>query len=277
MENRSLQFPGFLPAITVTLASVPSVLDGATASGVLWQAAPGRFLLDVPGVARYLVEDGRAVTIESAPGADSVMVTRFLRMGPLSALLNQRGIYTFHAAAVANEQGAILLAGESGSGKSTLLTELLSRGWWMLADELAAVLVDQQGCLTVPPLYPEIALWPDALKMLGKDPGPLPRYDANRRELSLPDQFSSDSHPLRAVYWMNVQGIKEVELVELSGVARFRAVRLLSYNSHITEALFEPAAFMRSMTAITRSTPVRCLRRPRGSWCLRELADMLTK
>jgi hypothetical protein len=276
LENSVIEFPAFLSKISVYSTSVPTVLECATTSGVLWQASAGKFLLDVPGVARYLVEAGQTISIERVPDADETAVVNFLRMAPLSALLNQRGILTFHAAAVANDQGAILLAGDSGCGKSTLLTELLLRGWKMLADELAAVVIDGQGRVMVPPIYPEIALWPDATNLFKKNADTLLMHDVNRRQLTLLEQFSSIPQRLRAIYWMSVQSNREVELIELSGVARFRAVRLLSYNSHITEALFDNSAFMRSMTATTQTAKVFCLRRPRGRSSVSDLANTIT-
>ncbi|MEI7844374.1 MAG: hypothetical protein WCK35_01085 [Chloroflexota bacterium] len=94
-------FPDWLTNLQVEFGSVPRGLEKTSASGVLWQAAPGRFLLDVPGVARYLAEDGQRLTIEPAPTASESEVARLARTVPLAALLYQRGLLAFHAAAVA--------------------------------------------------------------------------------------------------------------------------------------------------------------------------------
>lgn len=42
----------------------------------------------------------------------------------------------FHAGAVANANGAILIAGPGGSGKSTLVTHLYQQGWRYLSDDV---------------------------------------------------------------------------------------------------------------------------------------------
>lgn len=42
----------------------------------------------------------------------------------------------FHAGAVANDQGAIVFAGEGGSGKSTLVTRFYQQGWQYLSDDV---------------------------------------------------------------------------------------------------------------------------------------------
>jgi hypothetical protein len=105
-------------------APVASTLEEATASGVLWQSARNRFLLDVPDVARYLVSDGAVITIDRVPGASDEDVTRFLHMTPLAAFLYQCGRLAFHAAAAMppslrqvraegeDKVGAILIAGD---------------------------------------------------------------------------------------------------------------------------------------------------------------------
>ena len=135
---------------------------------MLWQAERGRFLLDVPGVARYLVSAGALITFDRASNSGDEEVTRFLRMTPLAALFFQRCSLAFHAAAAsppslqkgqAENEGksrAILIAGDSGAGRSTLLAALLQRGWRLLADELAVVEVDEGGHIVVLPSFPEI-------------------------------------------------------------------------------------------------------------------------
>jgi len=45
----------------------------------------------------------------------------------------------FHAGAVANSQGAILLAGVGGSGKSTLVSYFCQHGWQYLSDDVIAL------------------------------------------------------------------------------------------------------------------------------------------
>ena len=268
--------PDFLNDISIKTLSVPLMLNGATARGVLWQAAPGRFLLDVPDVARYLVEDGNRIAVEPMPQAGKTEVDRFLRMTPLAALLFQRGITAFHAAAAANGGGAVLLAGDSGSGKSTLLAALLKRGWAMLADDLAPVDLDDEGNPVVLPACREVMLWPDAMEKLGYMPSFAEASfdnDGGRLALTLPSRYSSAPHPLRAIYWLSVHHKNEIEIKELAGAERFRVLGTLSYNSHIADALLDRTAYFRKAAAISHVAPIRRLIRPRGRWSVEELAD----
>ena len=254
--------PDWLTDIQIETATTPFVLEGATVRGVLWQATPGRFLLDVPDVARYCVEAGRTITIEPAPKSNAKALARFLRMTPLSALLYQRGMLAFHAAGAANANGAVLFAGDSGAGKSTLLAALLKQGWMLLADDLAVVDLDEHGPPLVRPTFAEIRLWPDTIKYL----------DFSQ---DLPALLATAAKPLRAIYWLTVHNQDDIELDELTGAERFRALGTLAYNSHIADALLDRVEYMRQASIVARSVPIRRLRRPRGRWSVVELADQV--
>lgn len=268
-------FPPFLSEITISRTSIPPRLDNAAASGVLWQAAAGRFLLEMPGVARYLVTEGTAVTIDQNPQADQETINYFLRMTPLAALLYQRGLVAFHAAAVANDQGAVLLTGDSWTGKSTLLAALLQRGWTVLADDLAAVTIDEQGRLVVLPTYSEIALWPDTLKKLGIASDSLPCCDANRYSLTLPEQFSAKTLTLRGVYCLNVHSKESVEIDRVAENMCYRAVGSFLYNSRIADVLMDRGAYLRCAASMAQSVPINNLWRPRNKWTVNALADLV--
>lgn len=270
--------PDFVDDVSIETAHVPATLDAATARGVLWQAAQGRFLLHVPGVARYLVKNGRAILIEVLSGAELQRVHYFLRMTPLAALLYQRDILVLHGASVSNALGdAVFIVGDSGTGKSTLLATLLQRGWTMHSDELAVVIFDEQGRAIVPPVYSEIALWPDSLTELNIDIDPLSPCDANRYKLSKTVQFASGSHPLRSIYCLSVCKGEFIEIDRVMGAECFSTLGNFSFNSHIANTLLDRTAFMKSAATIAQSIPILRLRRPRGVWCHEQLADIIEK
>lgn len=287
---------------------VPAALDGERASGVLWQAAPGRFLLDVPGVARYLVKDGATIAVDPVPRSDEQAIARYLHMTPLAALCFQRGVLAFHAASCAPPKapshspgpggagGAILIAGDSGVGKSTLLAALLQRGWTMFADELTVVQVNAQGQPFALPTTPEIRLWDDAVAGLNfGDESRMGTARAAAKELRQDEefveldadgesgrifqcperQFAGAPIHLHAIYWLSVYPGTEVETNELSAGERFGALSKLTYNSHIADALLDRVLYLRNGSAIVQIAPVRRLRRPRGRWSAAELADVI--
>ena len=58
------------PDVTVRIGATPEALPAPADKCGLWEAAPGAFLMDVPGVARYLVTDGRDLLVEPHGGSD---------------------------------------------------------------------------------------------------------------------------------------------------------------------------------------------------------------
>ena len=296
-----MKLPDFLSDVQIRTAPIPPELAGAAARGVLWQAAPGRFLLEAPEVARYLVEDGRRIIIAPVE-QDAILshegeIAQFLNLTPLAALLYQRGMLAFHASAIAPPSppesggeggrgvegglGAIILAGDSGAGKSTLLAALIQRGWTPLADDLAAVGLDENGQPVVYPTLQEIRLWPDTiekLKISNTDKHGYKNKSASIRVHPRPmNQSASTPQPLRAIYWLSVHNRDDIEHIPFQGAERFEILGKLTYNTHIADALLDRAAYFRLAAAITQSVPLRRLRRPRGRWSVEELVEKIER
>src|SRR5438105_5376381 len=114
-----------------------------------------------------------------------------------------------------------MLAGDSSSGKSTLLASLLARGWTMLADDLTAVTVDQGAGPAVPPMFGEIALWPDALEaldMVGRLNGPrsegaseVGQRSLGRQTIVTEDRLAAEAQPLREIWLLRTHNEREIE------------------------------------------------------------------
>jgi hypothetical protein len=228
------------------VGAIDGVLPGAVARGVLWQACPGRFLLDVPGAARYLVEEGRRVTVDPSGAAPSEAIARFFCLAPLAALHYQQGRCAAHAAAAAKGGRAVVIAGDSGAGKSTLGAGLLARGWRMIADEVTVIDLDDSSA----PGMPGPMVW------RGHDSAP--GDEAN--------------WPVHRVYWLSVHNKGAVEVEDVAGALRFRMAGLLAYNTHIADVLLDRAAQFRLTAGLAGRIPIRLLRRPRA---VSSIADLI--
>ena len=256
-------------------------LAAAPHSGVLWRAAPGRLLLEVPDVARYLVSDGTLVEIEPY-GAAAGEVGRFLRMTPTAALYLQRGIPVLHAAVAADPAGhAVVLAGNSSAGKSVLLAALVQRGWGLLTDDLAPVTLDDAGVPVAVPTWPEMILWPDSVgggaTSVADGPdvtefGP----SESRRAVAWEAGFVDEARPVRAIWWLGVHGFDPIEVHAVEGIARFGALGAMAYHRRIAAALLDRASYLSVAGTVAGSgIPIRRLIRPRGRWTADELADIV--
>jgi hypothetical protein len=262
--------PAWLTGVQIETSPVPLALEDTVAHGVLWQAATDRYLLDVPETARYLVDGGTRIRIEPSLSASDANVHLFLRMSPLAALLFQRGMLAFHAAAVAGIHGAVLIAGDSGAGKSTLVAMLLKRGWSLLADDLTAVAVNESGVPLVFPAFPELTLWPDAMDKLE-----IENVGKGKRALPEEDRFVTSPLPLRAIFRLSVHSKESIEISGIKGTKIFQALSAISYNSRVADALLDRTAYLRQATAVSRKAAFFSLQRPRGRWCADELAHLV--
>lgn len=266
--------PDWIHGASAALGPVPARLPDAAHRGVLWEAEPGRFLLTVPGVARYLASEGRTLTIEPEPEAGAAEVERFALTTPLAALCLQRGLPVLHAAALAGQGHAVLICGDSAVGKSTLAAALALRGWTLIADDLAPIYLGGDDVAIVGPTASEVTLWPDAVETLALDPintagsrgGPM-RW--------APDLVTVAPTPVTAVWCLWLDSAPELETHDLRGVERFRTVSAQAYNSHIAAALLDPAAHLRIAGALVRTAVMRRIRRPRAGCSVEELADLI--
>ena len=58
------------PDVSMCLGEVPDRVDGPLAKGVLFEASPEEFVLNMDGIAKYHVCNGNRITIAPAPGAE---------------------------------------------------------------------------------------------------------------------------------------------------------------------------------------------------------------
>ena len=98
--------PAAEPDLPIRFGALPALLDASADLHGLWQSMPGRSLFNVHGVARFPVKDGREIVVESGHGSLSAART-FLLGSVLAACLQQRGIVTLHASAIATDAGAV--------------------------------------------------------------------------------------------------------------------------------------------------------------------------
>lgn len=267
-DPHTADWPAPLRGVEVHEGVVPAFAEPA-ADGVLWQVGQGRFRLEVPGVARFLVEDGRRVTVER--DAPWETVDRYLRTTPAAALLYQRGMVALHAAAVARDGEAVVFGGDSASGKSTLAAAMAERGWEVLADEVTAVDVEGNGRPRIHPMFPDIVLWPDAAGKLGLNPeGP-----ASGPVVLRPSRVASGAVPVRHVWVLATHTSDALEVTEPSGAARFRAVTGMLYNTHVAEALCPRETHFRAAAAVCAHARVRSIVRPQHRWTVDELAGLI--
>lgn len=222
-------------------------------------------------VGEVRVRDGREVSIACLPEADTRSLQHLIAGNLLALILRQRKRVVLHASAVEIDSAGIVFAGDSGQGKSTMAAAMNVRGHRIVADDVAAVEVSEDGCRLFR-AFPQLKVSPEAARWLAFDPEDLPRAhpDGDERIYRTNGEFPRAPLPLRAVYVM-----EEGAEAAIERLPRREAVAELLRHSYAVRSI-EPdvdrgAYFLRS-GRLAASIPVYRLRRPKSLAALPELA-----
>lgn len=258
-----------VPEVVVRLGSTPSDVPRRGGTPHAFRAVPGAALLAVEGIARYYIAPSEIVV--HPEGGDERDIAAFL-IGPASAaLLQMRGVVTLHAAAVEMGGRAVLLLGSSGAGKSALAAALVRRGHALLADDVSG-LTAANGAILVPPAFPALRLWHDAL-------GASERRAQVRRNLAQYWQpattFAAAPHRLRAAFVLESHNRAVFDLERLPPSRAFRAVWRHTYRKRLVDALGQRQAHYGIAMALAQKIPFVRVQRPEHPFRLAALADRI--
>ena len=247
--------------LCIVEAEVPDQLEGAVRAGpVLSIAGDGSVLVNVPGLLRMLIRDGRGVAVEVLePGEDWKL---YLLGTALGVLCHQRGLYPLHASAVGVNGRTVAIAGRSGAGKSTLALHLAGRGHLFQADDVT-VLRSAAGGLEVLPALPRMKLWRGSLDAAGVDAAMLPRVRQGVEKFYLEPGAGFDlaPSPLRAVILL--EEAEQPSLVRLEPKQALAAVRPHVYRPRPGAVLQGRQRLFAHAAELVSSTPVFRLSRPK--------------
>ena len=264
--------------IHIQVGEVPPGLENPCTAGVLYQAQPGQFWFEMPAVARYLVQDGRQVTIQRFPGCLESDVRLFLLSSVFGALLHQRGLLVLHGSVIASPQGeAILLLGQTATGKSSLAAAFYQRGYTVLGDEICALRLEGNNTFQALPGIPRISLWSNSLKLLGLGSSGLPRLRPQLEKYALPltQGFPGRPVPVKAIYILKPHTASEITLEPVQGQEKFTLLISLSYFPPFLEGLGLNASHFRMVSLVSQRLPCCCVAWPRSQTLLSETTDLI--
>lgn len=232
------------------------------------------FLGETPGVAMFLVRDGKEIIVDACPGVDESLISTIL-LGPgMAVLLRQRGFAVLHASGIAINGHAIAFLGQSGWGKSTLAEAFYDRGYGVVTDDVMAVRLDGK-CPQVVSGYPSIKLFPETAVFLGCDVTATHRVHSQTEKRAHPvtSTFPQGPLPLQRIYALAGGECNAIEPLEprevfLELVRNARAVNLVRDAGWLAEHL-------RQCTRLATQVPVFRLRRQRALSALPGLVDLI--
>lgn len=270
-----LPLPELLPAeaagaadVEIVYGEVAAELPGLLVRRRSVQIAPDRLRLQIDGVAVYLIEEGRRITIARAAEADDAEVRVFLLGSAVGALLHQRDDLVLHGSAVEWDGGAVVFMGKSGAGKSTLATAFGRRGRPILTDDLCVVRAGADGRMLAYPGFPQTKLWLDALKQLDIPPDGLQRIlrKLDKRAVPLGEQFHGAPLPVRKLYVLRPQAAGDVRLVPAQGPRKFHLVRNETYRFGFLAGAESKAGHFQQALRLAQQAPIAVAARPRARY-----------
>lgn len=279
-----IELPGAIPvpptieaAVTIRAAAVPVTLEGAAKKGATWQIAGDRFLIQVPGVARFLLSGGREILFETGADVDPPDVSIFLLGTVFGILLHQRGEIVLHASAVRVNGKAVLFCGASGAGKSTLAAALAQRGFPLVADDVCAVTLVASAAPMVQPDGRHLKLWAQAIERLDlAERRGAPVRSKLQKFFVEPAAALAEPLPLGAVY-----GLREARPPHKPGIERPNVVdaalvlRRSAYRPQMVNRMEQKADYFRAATAIANAAGIFTLTRALSFAAMAEVVGWL--
>lgn len=274
LELQNLSPAGDGPVdVTITLGEAAN-LDGEVVRFSNWQATPGRFLIDIRNVARFLVTDGRSIHVETAPGANHDDLVAYLLGSALAALLQQRRILPIHASAIRTDHGAVLIAAASGVGKSTLAAALQARGLAQLADDVTGIVFDGEGRAMAVPAFPGTRLWPDSVRALGRQAEEGRRVRAEIEKIYLPiTNFCSEAQPVRGLIALSTHNRPQIRVEPFGALDRAAWIVRNTFRKRFMNGLGLNDLLFQASTDLARQVQMVKVVRPSEGFALDALAD----
>lgn len=225
----------------------------------------------------FRIREGREITIAAAPHVEDSRLRPPILGACMAVLLHQRSLLILHASAVVLPTGAVAFLGNKGWGKSTMAATLYERGHSFLTDDVLAVNVNDAVSPTVSPAFPQMKLWPSALKALGKEPQELPRLvpQINKRQRCIEDNYHQEPLPLKAIYLLNKGTSIAIEALRAKDI--LSALLEHSYGGRFGKKLLqlgESKHFCQCMT-LAQKVPIYSLTRPSDLSLLSAIAQKI--
>lgn len=246
--------------------------NGQQLGPFLW-AAPESLWLQVPQVARFLVDNGNAIRIDPEPGIDEDSIRVFLLGSALGALLFQRGYLVLHGNAIRIGEQCMVCVGHSGAGKSTLAAGFMLRGYDILADDVVPV---DNRCQALPG-FPRIKLWQDVAGKLNIDTSNLRRISPHTEKFNYPlgEQFNQTALSIRWIYILGSDYIDTIEFEAIQGMQRFMPLRNNTYRLSFLNGLGLKADHLKLCGQLAGQIRLARVIRPKSGFKLDNLIDHL--
>lgn len=215
---------------------------------------------------RLAYDDGSTFVIDRAgsqvwalapPGATVEDLATYL-LGPVMGfVLRLRGVTCLHAASVAVDGRAILVAGHAGSGKSSTAAAFARAGHPVMGDDVAALCLEGDDCC-VEASYRRVRLWPESVQALYGSADALPRITPtwSKRFLGLEGaSFHPGRLPLAAIHVLDDRAGAEARIERLDPASALIWLVAHAYSARLLDRSMRAREF-ECLARVVRRVPV---------------------
>jgi len=208
-------------------------------SNVFYTLNQNEFSMDVDKVAWFYASGGDYISIFPYPEADKNSIDLYLNGSVYGAILHQRKVLPLHGSSFRFNGKGIMICGESGTGKSSVTASFCLNGAEFLSDDITPVIFkNRQPCIWA--MSDRMKLWSDSLKQLKQREEGLQRiYPETEKFYYHIDQGRNIIFPLDQILIIELHDSAEVEFLELSGSAKFTALRNEIYRYEYLQGMTE--------------------------------------
>ena len=263
--------PAQIPDVNIRVLAHGSCEFNALENG-RYQVQPGRFRLDVPGVARYCVQEGKRILVETCADTSADRVRLFLLGSTMGALLYQRGLFPLHGSAVETPRGAMIFVGAQGAGKSTLTAQFHAKGYRLLSDDVCAIAQTPSG-LRIVPAVSQFRLCSDAYERLGKKAGA--RFDVDKYVVPMGEGYCPEPAPLRMIHILSSDDVECPRFEILCGLSRLQYLLQNLYRPCYLPGQQTQSQLVRMAGVIAGQWDLAIIRRHRDSTVTKDLVTFL--
>lgn len=165
------------------------------------------------------ITEGRSMTVDPKGATDDLVQSLIINAGIFTALM-QRGTLVMHAAVVAVDDGAILIAGEREAGKSTSAAEFLRAGYPLLSDDHGVISYRDKQAL-VWPGYRVRKLHRDGIERHGLESQASPiANERGKYRVIMSDGLAPAPLPPRAIFILRKESTPELKITEVKGARK---------------------------------------------------------
>ncbi|VDN46151.1 conserved protein of unknown function [Petrocella atlantisensis] len=258
--------------VRVLLGTVPKCINEVLEQSDQYQLSRTEFAFDIDSVAKYYIRKGREIIVEPYPEAEMDRVIVYLLGTAMGVLLIQRNRVAIHGSVVSVGQSAIIITGDCGAGKTSLSSAFRKNGYGFLADDIAAVSMNQNQQALVHPAFPQQRLCTDTALKMGYDLKTLKlaSMEENKYIVKLEEQYIGEKMPLAAIVEIRIGDSKEVLLEELRGIEKIKYIEKNIYCGALYDTIGFTNDYYRALLLIVKNTSFYRVSRPKHGFTVEE-------